>query len=107
MVELFEKMMMTGLGALSLSKGKAEELLAEVREKYRLTEEEGKAFLDKLLALAQQGRENIVETAESEVKKAVRAAGMVTREEYGRLEQRVAELERRLSLLAESDDPEE
>ena len=107
MVELFEKMMMTGLGALSLSKGKADELLAELREKYRLTEEEGKAFLEKLQTMAQQGKDNIVETAENEVKKAVRAAGMVTREEYGLLEKRVAELERRLSLLAESDDPEE
>ena len=107
MVELFEKMMVSGLGALALSKTKAEELLAELREKYRLSEDEGKALLEKLQATAQQGKDNLAEIVDNEVKKAVRAAGMVTREEYELLEKRVADLERRLLALAESDDPEE
>ena len=107
MVELFEKMMVSGLGALALSKNKAEELLGELREKYRLSEDEGKALLSKLQTMAQQGKDNLAEIVENEVKKAIRAAGMVTREEYDVLEKRVADLERRLLALAESDDPEE
>ena len=107
MVELFEKMMMTGLGALALSRNKAEELLAELRDKYRLSEEEGKALVEKLQTMAQQQKDHLAQAAENEVNKAVRAAGMVTREEYEILEKRVADLERRLSALAESDDPEE
>lgn len=107
MVELFEKMMMTGLGALALSKTKAEELMAEVREKYRLSEDEGKAFVEKLQTMAQQQKDNLTQAAENEVKKAVKAAGMVTREEYELLEKRVAHLESRLAVLSESDDPEE
>ena len=107
MVELFEKMMVSGLGALALSKNKAEELLTELRDKYRLSEDEGKALMEKLQAMAQQGKDNLAEIAENEVKKAIRAAGMVTREEHDLLEKRVADLERRLLALAESDDPEE
>ena len=107
MVELFEKMMVSGLGALALSKTKAEELLEELRDKYRLSEEEGKALLNRLQTMAQQGKDNLAEIAENEVKRAVRAAGMVTREEYELLEKRVVDLERRLLALAESDDPEE
>ena len=107
MVELFEKIMVSGLGALALSKNKAEELLGELREKYRLSEDEGKALLTKLQTMAQQGKDNLAEVAENEVKAAVRAAGMVTREEYELLEKRVADLERRVLAMAETDDPEE
>ena len=107
MVELFEKMMVSGLGALALSKTKAEELLTELKEKYRLSEDEGKALMEKLQTMAQQGKDNLGEIVENEVKKAIRAAGMVTREEYELLEKRVADLERRVMNLAETDDPEE
>ena len=48
MFELLEKAVLTGLGALSLTQKKAEEILAELKEKYKLSEEEGKAFLDKV-----------------------------------------------------------
>ena len=107
MVELLEKMMLSGLGALALSKTRGEELLAELREKYRLSEDEGRVLLEKLQGMAQQGKNTLADSAENEVKKAIRAAGMVTREEYELLEQRVAGLELRLSALAEVDDPEE
>ncbi len=107
MVDLLEKMMLSGLGALALSKTRGEELLAELREKYRLSEDEGRVLLEKLQGMAQQGTNTLADSAENEVKKAIRAAGMVTREEYELLEQRVAGLELRLSALAEVDDPEE
>jgi polyhydroxyalkanoate synthesis regulator phasin len=107
MVELLEKMMVTGLGALALSKNRAEELLGELREKYRLSEDEGRALLEKLQTMAQEGKDSLAASAENEVKKAIRAAGMVTREEYELLEKRVADLEFRFAALAVSDDPEE
>ena len=107
MVELLEKMMLSGLGALALSKSKGEELLTEVRDKYRLSEDEGRALLEKLQSSAQQGKESLAAAVENEVKRAIRSVGMVTREEHELLEQRVVELERRLSLLAEDNDPEE
>lgn len=106
MVELFEKMMLSGLGALALSKTKAEELLVEVQQKYRLSEDEGKALMEKFQTMAQQGKDNLSEIADNEVKKALRAAGLVTREEYELLEKRVADLERRTVVLSAEDDPE-
>ena len=107
MVELFEKMMVSGWGALALSKNKAEELLGELREKYRLSEDEGKALLNKLQTMAQQGKDNLAEIAENEVKTAIRAAGLVTRSDYELLEKRVSDLERRMLTMTETDDPEE
>ena len=96
MFEMVEKAVLTGLGAVSLTQKLAEELLKELKEKYKMSEEEGKQFVDKLQSLAKDGRTRVVEMAESEVRKAMDKAGLVTREEFDRLKARVEELERKL-----------
>jgi polyhydroxyalkanoate synthesis regulator phasin len=93
MFDLFEKAALTGLGFLSLSQKKAEELLNELKEKYKVSEEEGKAFLDKMQGMAKESRERITEIAENEVKKAMDRVGLVSREEFDRLQKRVDALE--------------
>jgi polyhydroxyalkanoate synthesis regulator phasin len=101
MFELLEKAVLTGLGALSLTQKKAEEILVELKEKYKLSEEEGKAFLDKVQGIAKEGRERIAEIADSEVKKVIERVGLVPREEFDRLQKRLEELEKRMP----GDDP--
>jgi polyhydroxyalkanoate synthesis regulator phasin len=101
MFELIEKAVLTGLGALSLTQKKAEEIITELKEKYKMSEEEGKAFLDKLQGMAKEGRERVAEIADAEVKKVVDRVGLVPREEFDRLLKRVEELEKRLT----GDDP--
>jgi len=96
MFELFEKVVLTGLGALSLTQKKAEEIIAELKEKYKMSEEEGKAFLDKVQGMAKEGRERVAEIADTEVKKVLDRIGLVPREEFDRLQKRVEELEKRL-----------
>ena len=95
MFELFEKAALTGLGILSLSQKKAEELLNELKDTYKVSEEEGKAFLDKMQGMAKESRERITEIAESEVKKAIDRLGLVSRDEFDRLQKRVDALEGR------------
>ncbi len=97
MLELIEKAILTGLGAVSLSQKKAEELMTELKEKYKLSEEEGKAFLDKVQGFAKEGREKVAEAAEAEVKRVMERVGVVPREDYDQLLKRVEALERRLS----------
>ncbi len=93
MFELLEKAMLTGLGAAAITQKKAEELVKELKEKYKLSEEEGKAFLEKMQNMAKEGREKLQETAEVEVKKALDRMGLVSKEEFDRLLKRVEELE--------------
>jgi len=101
MFELLEKAVLTGLGALSLTQKKAEEIVAELKEKYKLSEEEGKAFLEKVQGMAKEGRERIAEIADAEVKKVIERVGLVPREEFDRLQKRLEELEKRMP----GDDP--
>jgi len=96
MFELFEKAVLTGLGAVSLSQKKAEEFLKELQEKYRVSEEEGKQFLDRVQAMAKEGTSKVAEMAEAEVQKVVDRIGLVPREEFDRLQKRVQQLEARL-----------
>ncbi len=93
MFELFEKAVLTGLGAISLTQKKAEELLAELKERYKLSEEEGRTFLEKMEGFAREGKGRITEIAETEVRKVIDRMGLVPRDEFERLQKRVVELE--------------
>lgn len=97
MFELFEKAVLTGIGALSLTQKKGEELLTDLKEKYKFSEEEGKAFIEKIQGAAKETRDKITEAAEVEVKKTVERIGLVPKEDYELLKQKVEELEKKLA----------
>lgn len=103
MFELFEKAMLTGLGAISLSQKMAEEFLTEMKDKYKVSEEEGKAFMEKMQGLAKEGKARIAEAAEEEVRRSMERLGVVPREEFDRLVRRVEALETTCCL--EVDEP--
>ena len=98
MIELIEKAVLTGLGVMSLSQKKADELLTDLKDKYKVGEEEGKAFLDKLQSMAGEAKERVAEMADLEVKRAIDRFGLVPREEYDRLARRVEALEAKLNI---------
>ncbi|NIQ02472.1 MAG: phasin superfamily protein, partial [Nitrospinaceae bacterium] len=70
MIELFEKTFLAGIGAVSLSQKKAEELIKDMKEQMNISEEEGRKLLKKLESLAEENREKIEKAANEEVKKA-------------------------------------
>ena len=93
MLEILEKVAMTVLGAAAITQKKAEELVAEVQDKCKMSEDEGKQFIDRLQTLAKESRDKIREVAETEVRKVVENLGLVSRVEFERLAKRVLELE--------------
>jgi len=97
MLELIEKAVLTGIGALSITQKKGEELLGDLKEKYKISEEEGKAFIDKLQGMAKETREKLAEAAEVEVRKTVERIGLVPKDEFDKLKQRLEDLEKKIS----------
>ena len=95
MLELLEKAVMTTIGVASITQKKAEELVAEIKDRFKLSEDEGKNLVDKLQTIAKESRERVMEMAEVEVRKTVDRLGLVSREEFDRLSKRVQELESR------------
>ena len=102
MFELFEKAVLTALGAVALTQKKGEEMVQEMKSRYKISEEEGKAFLESIQEMARTGQQRSAEMAETEVRKALDRMGMVSREEFDRLERRVRALE---ALQAEDVEP--
>jgi len=98
MLEMLEKAVMTTIGVAVITQKKAEELAAEMKERFKLSEDEGKSLVDRIQAIATESREKVREMAEAEVQKVVDRLGLVSREEFDRLAERVRELESRSSV---------
>ena len=96
MIELFEKTLLTAVGAMTLTQKKSEELLQELRDKLNISEEEGKDFLKKVREAVAQNQEKLQEQAREEVKKACERMGVVTVAEFDKLKKKVAQLEKKL-----------
>lgn len=96
MLEFLEKTVLTAIGVAAITQKKAEELVSEMKDKYKISEEEGKLFVDRIQTIAKDSRDKVREMAELEVQKAVDRFGLVSREEFDRLSKRVEELESKL-----------
>jgi len=96
MLELVEKTLLAGIGALSLTQKKADELFDELKDKLNLSEEEGKKFVDKIRDAAKENQQRLEDLAQEEVKKACSRLGVVTAEEFAKLQKKVEHLEKQL-----------
>ncbi len=96
MIELLEKTMLTAVGAMTLTQKKAEELIKELREQLNISEEEGKAFLQKIQDAAAENQEKMQKQAQEEVKNHLERMGAVTQEDFNKLKKKVAALEKKV-----------
>ena len=100
MLEIVEKTLLAGIGALALTQQKAEELIDDLKERMNLSEEEGKKLLEKLRTAAKDNQKKLEELAQDEVKKACQRAGVVTIDEFEKLQRKVTQLEKQLKAQA-------
>jgi len=96
MIELIEKTLLTGMGALSLSQKKTEELIQELKTRLNVTEEEGKELLTRMRETARENQEKLAEVARQEVHATCERLGVVTAEEFEKLRKKVLKLEKDL-----------
>lgn len=101
MIELLEKTLLTAMGAVSLSQKKAEELLQELKQRFNVTEEEGKALLNKLQETAKENQQKLEELAMQEIKNAAERYGLVCKEDFEKLQKKVHALEKKLKETGE------
>lgn len=99
MLDVIEKTILAGMGAVSLSQKKAEEFIQEIRDRFNVSEEEGKALLDRLQDAARENQKKLEELARQEVKGACERLGVVSMEEFDKLQKKVQKLEKQLKEL--------
>ncbi|NQS71644.1 MAG: hypothetical protein HQQ73_05760 [Desulfobulbaceae bacterium] len=92
MKELLKNIMYAGLGAAFLTKEKFEELQEELTEKGKMSQEEGKQFVDELRLKSERAREQLDLWVSSRVEERVRQLNLATRDEIADLQRKIDEL---------------
>lgn len=93
MLEIIEKTLLTALGAASLTQKKAEELATDLKQRFNLSEEEGKELAGKIQSKVSDQQAKFEQQANQEVRRACERIGLVTQHQLEELTQRVAKLE--------------
>ncbi len=96
MIELIEKTLLAGMGAVALSQKKAEELLQELKQKFNVSEDEGRDLLSRLQDAARENQKKLEDLARDEVRLACERMGVVTNEEFEKLRKKVLHLEKQI-----------
>jgi len=92
MLDLFKKAVLMGLGAVTITKEKVEQIVDELIKKGELTEgERSKAIRDFLLK-AQEQEKVLDEKVTSTVKKAIEKFDLPSRKDIERLEKKIDDL---------------
>lgn len=94
MFDLIKKTMFTGLGLAFLTKEKIAELSKEVIEKGKLSEKEGKEFVDELSRKAEDARKEVRGQIEKAVKDTLKTLNLATRDDLVKLEKQIKQLKK-------------
>jgi polyhydroxyalkanoate synthesis regulator phasin len=99
MRDLAEEILLAGVGALALTKNRADDLVDELSTRGRLTQEDARELVDDLTGRWRGDALRMGERASSTLSGVFRELGLVTRREHEELELRLAQLEHRLRLI--------
>ena len=96
MKELAEEAILAGIGAVALTKDRAEELVNELAQKGKLTQDDARDLVDEVVGRWRGDALRMGERAGATLNGFFRELGLVTRREHEELELRLAQLEHRL-----------
>jgi polyhydroxyalkanoate synthesis regulator phasin len=96
---LAEDLLLAGVGAISLTKERTDELVEELAGKGRMSGEEARRFVDDMTGRWRGEALRVGERASFGVSGVLRELGLVTRREWEELELRLAQVEHRLRLV--------
>lgn len=96
-MDIIKKAMLLGLGVISLTKEKAEELVDDLIKRGEVTREERFKIVDKLLKEAEKQEEELFGKISETVQKVITDLGLPTKKELDEISKRLEEIEKRIS----------
>ncbi len=96
MREFFKKGLHLGIGAISITREKAEQAVQELMKKGEITSEEARGLADQLVQRGEEERKNLEQAIRKELDRLRQDFRFVSREEFEQLERRVKSLEEKL-----------
>jgi polyhydroxyalkanoate synthesis regulator phasin len=97
MVDLIKKALYTGVGLAVLTKEKAEELVKDLTQQAKLSEQEGKELFEGLLKQSEQARNDFQAKVDEAVLTVVKRLNLATKDEVTNLAAKVNELASKVS----------
>jgi polyhydroxyalkanoate synthesis regulator phasin len=98
MLDLLKKGILIGIGAMSLTKDRIEELVEKVAEEGKLTEEEGRKLVKELLEKSENARKEFHDQVGKRVREILGSMDIPSREELQDIKARIEKLEDRISV---------
>jgi polyhydroxyalkanoate synthesis regulator phasin len=92
MIDLIKKTLLTGVGLAVMTKDKVEELGRDLVSQAKLSESEGREFVDNLLKQSETARSEFDSRINAAVKKAIEGLHLVHKDELASLQARVEQL---------------
>lgn len=99
MIDLVKKAMFTGIGMLSLSKDKIEEISRDFIEKGKMSEQEGAKLVDELFKKSEESRKNLQTQVENQVRAMMEKMDLSSKKDLAALQNELAEIKAELNSL--------
>jgi len=93
MKEFVKNMVYASIGAAFLTKEKIEELKSELVEKGKMSQEEGKQFVDDLLRKSENAKDQMEAWINKRVEDRIKQLNLATRDEIAELHRKIEELQ--------------
>ena len=97
MLDLVKKTMLTGIGLALLAKDEVEDLAKELVEKGKMTEKDGKKFLDELQKRYEDVQNKLEERVEKTVKEFLKKADVVTADDLKAIKKEIRALKKAIN----------
>jgi len=104
-LNLSKKIILAGMGTLSLTREKANKIADELIKRGELSKEDSREFIVDLLNKAEQERDRLVEKIKPEIKNRLEKMSFVSKKYVDDLEKKVQELEEKIEHLSKSTKP--
>jgi poly(hydroxyalkanoate) granule-associated protein len=95
MFDLFKKTVLMGLGAMTITKEKAENLVDELIKKGELAKDKRSKAIQDLLEKANEQEKEIFDKIGNAVNKSIEKLGIPTKQDFERLEKKIDELKKK------------
>lgn len=89
MTGIFKKFILIGLGGISITKEKAEKLVAELIKKGKISEKEGEKVAKDLIEIAERGKQAFEAKINKAIDNILRKRGVPTKKEFEELKKKV------------------
>ncbi len=93
MKDLLKSMLYTGIGMAFLTKEKVEDLRQDLIEKGKMTQEEGRQFVDDLLRKSEKAKDELNLWINKRVEERVTQLNLATKDDLADLQRQVSELQ--------------